>query len=202
MQKKFLPFLALSFLALSACQTSSLTDAEKAPVTETDTAFSGELREIDREQSVISFTGKSNIINHEGKFNDYEATVTLDSEEPANLEKATIEGTIDVATVTVDAEALQSHLLKDDFFAVETHPKITFASTRIVNKGDNLYEVTGDLTVKGVTKSISFDAEITDDYLTAHVDFPREEFGIGNNSYGEKLLETTVPVEVKLVFKK
>jgi len=45
-----------------------------------------------------------------------------------------------------------------------------------------------------------FDAEITDAALTAHYDLPRQEFGIGNDSYGDKLLDPLVPVDVKLVF--
>lgn len=195
-----IPVLALSVLTLGACQTSSLSEAEKEPVVETETSFSGELREIDKSQSVISFTGKSNIINHEGKFPNYTAEVTLDADEPANLEKATISAELDVATIEVDAPGLQGHFMKDDFFAVETYPKATFVSTDIVSKGDNMYAITGDLTVKGTTKSVTIDAEITDAYLTAEYDFPRMDFGIGNESYGQKLLEPMVPVSIKLVF--
>jgi polyisoprenoid-binding protein YceI len=201
MKKLALP-LILATLALGACSTSSLTEEEKAPVVETDTAFSGDVKQIDKEQSVISFTGKSNIVNHEGKFTDYTAAVTLDPTEPANLEKASIVAEIDITTVEVDAAGLQGHLQKDDFFATATYPKATFSSTKIMNKGGNIYEITGDLTIKDTTQSITFDAEITDDYLTAHYDLPRADFGIGNDSYGEKLLEADVPVDIKLVFMK
>lgn len=192
----------LSLSTLAACSTSSLTENERASVTETDTAFSGEYKEIDKDRSVISFTGKSNIINHEGKFNEYTADVTLDATEPANLEKASIRAEIDLASTEVDAAGLQGHLQRDDFFAVDTHPKATFVSTRIVSKGGNMYDITGDLTVKGITESVTIPAEITDEYLLATYDFPREDFAIGNDSYGNKLLESTVPVTIKLVFKK
>ncbi|MBP9850873.1 MAG: YceI family protein [Candidatus Peribacteraceae bacterium] len=199
--KKFVtPFLLVAALSLGACQTSSLNEDEMAPVPESDTAFSGELRQIDKSKSVISFVGKSDVINHEGKFNEYSATVTLDEETPADLEKATIAAEIDITSVVIDAAGLQDHLLKDDFFATETYPTATFASTSIVSKGGNMYDISGDLTIKGVTKSITFTAEITDDYLTAQYDLPRAEFGIGNDTYGQKLLEPTVPVDIKLVF--
>ncbi len=201
MRRSF-PLLVIALLALSACRTSSLTEKEKAPVPESNTSFSGELKGIDKSQSVISFTGKSNLINHEGKFPAYEAKVTLDQAEPANLEKAHIEATIDITTVEVDAAGVQSHLQKDDFFATEKYPTATFVSKSIVSKGSNQYEVTGDLTMKGITKTAVFMAEITDDYLTAHYDLPRADFGIGNDSYGKKLLEPTVPVDIKLVFVK
>lgn len=194
------PFLVIAALTLSACQTSSLTESEQAPVPESDTAFSGELKQIDKSKSVISFVGKSNVINHEGKFTDYSATVTLDKETPADLEKASIVAEIDITTVVVDAAGLQGHLQKEDFFSTESYPKATFVSTGIVSKGANLYDVSGDLTIKGVTKPITFTAEITDDYLSAQYDLPRADFGIGNDTYGQKLLEPTVPVTIKLVF--
>ncbi len=202
MRTRSLPLLVLTLLALSGCQTSSLTESEQAPVQDSSVSFSGEPREIDVSQSVLSFVGKSDIVNHEGKFNDYSATVKLDSSEPANLEKASIQAEIRIASVEVDAAGLQKHLLKDDFFAAETYPTATFASTDIRSKGSNQYRVTGDLTIKGITKSITFDAEITDEYLTAHYDLSRQEFGIGNDSYGKKLLEEMVPVEIKLVFRR
>lgn len=194
------PLFILTALALSACQTSSLTEVEQAPVPESDTVFSGEMKQIDKSQSVISFVGKSNLVNHEGKFNEYSATVVLDKETPADLEKASITAEIDITSVIVDAQGLQGHLQKDDFFSTETYPKATFVSTSIVSKGGNLYDVTGDLTIKDVTKSVTITAEITDDYLTATYELPRADFGIGNDSYGEKLLEPTVPVTIKLVF--
>lgn len=200
--RKALPLLALSALALAACQTSSLTDAEKAEIVETDAAFSGEMKEIDAEQSVISFVGGSTIVDHEGKFTTYTASVDLDETEPANLEKATITAEIDLTSVETDSEGLDGHLQKADFFNTASGSTATFTSTSIVSKGDNMYDVTGDLTVKGQTKSVTFPAEITNDYLTATYEFPRKEWGVGNDQYKDKLLDETVPVSVKLVFKK
>jgi len=190
----------ITALALTACQTSSLTEEQKEPVQESSQAFSGEQKQIDTTKSSISFVGKSNIVNHEGKFNTYDAALTLDADEPANLEKASVRATVDISSVEIDAAGLQGHLAKDDFFAVEQFPEATFESTSIVSKGDNMYEVTGDLTIKDMTKTITFDAEITDAYLKAQYDLPRKEFGIGNDNYGDKLLEETVPVNIQLIF--
>jgi len=195
-----LPLLAGTLL-LGACKTSSLTDAQLAPVVESDVAFSGELKEIDLEQSVISFVGKSNLVDHEGKFNAYTASIDLDPTTPADLEKAKISAEIELASLETDSDGLEGHLKKDDFFAMETYPKATFVSSDIVGKGDNMYDVTGTLTVKGVSKVVTIEAEITDAYFTAHYELPRKEFGIGNDTYGSKLLDETVPVDVKLVFK-
>ena len=201
MKRYALPLL-FTTLALTACQTSSLTQEEKAPVEPTEASFSREMKEIDKSQSAISFQGNSNIIDHEGKFPVYDTEVTLDATEPANLEKAKITAEVDLTATEVDAPVLQGHLQKADFFDVENHPKATFVSTSIVSKGDNMYTVTGDLMIKGVTKSITFDAEITDAYLTAAFEVARQDFGIGNDSYGQKLLELMVPVQVKMVFMK
>ncbi len=200
--RKALPLLALSALALAACQTSSLTDAEKAEITQTETPFDGSIKGIDAEQSVISFVGGSDVVDHEGKFTTYTASVDLDETEPANLEKATITADIDLTSVKTDSAGLDGHMQKADFFNTASGSTATFASTSIVAKGNNMYDVTGDLTLKGQTKSITLEAEITNDYLLATYDFPRKEWGIGNDSYKDKLLDEFVPVTVKLVFVK
>lgn len=200
--RKALPLLALSALALAACQTSSLTDAEKAEVTQTETPFDGEIEGIDAEQSVISFVGGSDVVDHEGKFTRYTADVKLDDAEPANLEKATITAEIDLTSAVTDAEGLNGHLQKADFFNTASGSTATFVSTAIENHGGTHYDITGDLTLKGQTKSITLEADITNDYLLATYEFPRKEWGIGNDSYKDKLLDETVPVTVKLVFVK
>lgn len=201
MRKAAVP-LVLSILALSACQTSSLTDAEKAAVVDTEVAFDGTVKEIDMSQSVISFVGGSTVIDHEGKFETFTADVTLDETTPADLTKAKVSATIDLTSAVTDAEGLNGHLQKADFFNTASGATATFESTEIVKLEDNNYDITGDLTVKGVTKTITVNAEITNDYLLAVYDFPRKEWGIGNDTYGQKLLDETVPVTVKLVFKK
>ena len=136
MKNLSLPLLCLVVLSLSACQTSSLTQDEKVSAPETSTPFSGVLKGIDMTQSHISFVGKSNIVNHEGKFTTYSAHVTLDSAEPSNLEKATIDATIDVASVKTDADGLNGHLQKEDFFDAEQFPTVSFVSTNILSKKD------------------------------------------------------------------
>ena len=201
MRKAAIP-LVLSVLALSACQTSSLTDNEKADVVPTEAMFDGTAKDIDMDQSVISFVGGSSIVDHEGKFTEFTAEVTLDPTEPANLEKATMSATIDLTSVKTDATGLDGHLQKADFFNTASGATATFVSTKIEHEDGTHYDVTGDLTVKGQTKSVTFEAEITNDYVLAMYDFPRKEWGIGNDQYKDKLLDETVPVTVKLVFKK
>lgn len=191
---------AMALLALTACQTSSLTEDQQEPLQESSQAFSGTEKQIDQDKSVISFMGNSNVIDHEGKFNDYDVTLDLDDQEPSNLEKAVIRAEINIASAETDAPGLDGHLKRADFFDAEQFPMATFVSTSIVNTGGNTYDVTGDITVKGMTKTVMLKADITDEYLTATYDLPRKDFGIGNDNYGDKLLEETVPVTIKLVF--
>jgi polyisoprenoid-binding protein YceI len=191
-------------LALAACQTSVVTPDEKT-VPEgaaAEAAFTGTSVAIDKSQSVISFTGKSSIVNHEGKFETFDATVTPDATTPSDFTKAKITATIDVASAVTDSEMLDGHLEKADFFDVAQYPEATFVSTSIVSKGGNAYDVTGNLTVKGQTKPVTIEAVVTDAYITGTFDMPRKDFGVGNDSYGNKLLDEQVPVSLKLVFAK
>jgi polyisoprenoid-binding protein YceI len=192
--------LALSALVLTACSSSVLTPEEKT-VPETSSSYDGSTQ-IDETQSYVSFVGRSNIINHECKFNEFDVTILPDALAPTDLTKATIEAEIAVASVETDADGLTGHLQKADFFDVENHPTVTFQSTSIVSTGENTYDVTGDLTMKGVTKSVTLDATATNEYLLITGEVPRVDFGIGNDSYGAKLLEPMVEIEAKLVFQK
>src|SRR5690625_907894 len=75
---------------------------------------------------------------------------------PINLEDREITFTIDVNSINTNNEDRDNHLKSDDFFDVETYPHITFESTHIVETETNKYDVTGDLTVKGMTKETTF----------------------------------------------
>lgn len=202
MNKLSVLLVSLSVLTLAACQTSSLSEDEKRAPEASVTSVSGRVLEVDEAQSVVSFVGKSNIVNHEGKFNDFSVSIKQDPESPADLEKATIEVVIDIASVEVDSDGLRNHLLQEEFFNAEAFPQATFRSTSIENISGNRYKISGEMTLKGKTEPLTMTADITDDYLTATFDIMRATYGIGNDAYGQKLLDPAVPVQVKLVFKK
>ncbi len=200
MRRFALPLLALT---LSACATTSVIEDDEKTLPESDAAFNlSEPVVFDKSQSYVSFLGKSSIINHEGEFETFDVTMDLDDDAPADLTKAKLEATIDLTSAKTDAEGLNGHLQKADFFDTAQFPEATFTSTSIVSTGGNMYDVLGDLTVKGKTMPVTMKAEITDAYVLADFDMPRKEFGVGNDSYGEKLLDETVPVQAKLVFLK
>ncbi len=90
------------------------------------------------------------ITNVRGEFKDTAGTVRLDEKDPS---RSLVEVTIEAATVNTRQDKRDAHLRSTDFFDVERFPKITFKSTKVEKKGDG-YEVTGDLTMHGVTKPV------------------------------------------------
>ena len=89
-----------------------------------------------------------------GHFEKVSGTVTLDEVDPT---KSQIDVAIDAASIATRDEKRDGHLRSADFFDVENHPKITFRSTKIASSGKDEYKVTGDLTIRGTTKSVTLD---------------------------------------------
>lgn len=106
------------------------------------------------------------VSNVRGNFTGIEGKVEGD---PQNLTDAKIHFKIDTNTINTNNEDRDNHLRSDDFFDAEKFPHITFDSTEIVETGEDEYDVTGDLTVKDVTKKTTFKVTRT---------------GSGKNPYG------------------
>ena len=70
-------------------------------------------------------------------------------------------GTVDVASVNTNDEGRDAHLRSPDFFDAEQHPEITFESKAITRTGDETFEIAGDLTLRGVTRELTLQAEVT-----------------------------------------
>ena len=88
-------------------------------------------------------------------FRNFDANLKLDS---ANPENSQIDVVIDTTSVDSRVEEFNGHLNGENFFDTANHPEATFKSTSIESTGDGKYAVTGDLTIKGVTKSVVLDA--------------------------------------------
>ncbi|MCL6548175.1 MAG: YceI family protein [Alicyclobacillus sp.] len=109
---------------------------------------------VDAAHSSIEFSVRHMMItNVRGAFHKFDAKIEAD---PEDLTDATIEFTVDLASVDTKNADRDAHLRSADFFDVEHHPNMTFRATRIVKKGDGQYDVTGDLTIRGVTKPVTF----------------------------------------------
>lgn len=106
--------------------------------------------------SEISFKVKHLVITTvTGKFKNFSGKVVATNDD---FTGAQIEFSADVNSIDTGAEARDGHLKSPDFFDAAAFPEISFKSTGFSRKGDN-YELVGDLTIKGVTKSVSLDVE-------------------------------------------
>ncbi len=90
-------------------------------------------------------------------FNSFDVALNADSEDPS---KSTVSVTIDASSIDSRVEEFDKHLIGSDYFDTANHPEITFASTGMVATGENTFDVTGDLTIKGVTKPVTLNATI------------------------------------------
>jgi polyisoprenoid-binding protein YceI len=99
---------------------------------------------------IFKSTHLNNTSNVYGRFNGPKATITVD-----NNELTGVEASVETKNVDTGVEKRDNHLRSPDFFNAAEFPQITFKSTNVKKTGDNQYEVTGDLTLHGVTKSIT-----------------------------------------------
>ena len=116
----------------------------------------------------------------------------------ADLTTLKLDVTIATASIYSDDEKLTAHLMAPDFFDVKRHPKATFQSTK-VEKTDKGYKVTGDLTLLGKKKSISFPAEIAvkDGTLSVESEFKIDRTAFGMN-YGEGKINKDVELDIEI----
>ncbi len=150
--------------------------------------------ELDTVHTHVGFSVKHMMVSTvRGQFNSYRGKLELD---PQDFTKSKFEGEIDVESINTGNEQRDAHLRTNDFFDAPNHPKITFKSTRIERKSDDEYLVTGDLTIRGVTKEVTLDVEWSgtskNPYgktvagLSARGTINRKDFGVNFNA----LLET------------
>lgn len=112
---------------------------------------------FDKAHSFIGFKVKHmGLIEVPGFFRDFTGTVNYDAKD---VTKSTVEFTAKATSVDTGVAPRDKHLRTADFFDVEKYPDLTFKSTKVEKKGKNLM-VTGDFTLRGVTKQISFPVQI------------------------------------------
>lgn len=155
---------------------------------------------LSSENTKVEWVGsKPDKSSHKGSFEALEGTATVAGKDPNTLK---LDLTIKTESITSDNEKLTAHLKAPDFFSVKKYPKATFKSTRI-HETDEGYEITGDLTLLGKKKSVTFPADITvtDDSLKIESEFKidRTEFGM---NYGEGQINKEVDLTVKLETKR
>jgi polyisoprenoid-binding protein YceI len=111
---------------------------------------------IDKNHTQVDFQIRhAAVSNVRGSFSNVTGTVVWDEK---NLAKSSVEATIDATTVSTNNDARDKHLKSPDFFNVEKFPTLTFKSTSVTRASGKL-QVIGDLTLAGVTKSVTLDVD-------------------------------------------
>ncbi len=111
---------------------------------------------LDKAHSSVGFSVKHMVISEVvGNFQDFD--ISFNSTK-SDFTDASVDATIKVASINTNNERRDGHLKTEDFFNAEKFPVITFKSTSFENVGDNKYKITGDLTIRDVTKKVTFDA--------------------------------------------
>lgn len=134
---------------------------------------------IDPAHTLIEFSAKHMMFTTvKGRFAGVEGTIEYDVAQP---EQSKVEARIDAASIDTRAEQRDAHLRSADFFEVERYPTITFKSSKIELQGTERARMTGDLTIKDVTRPVTLEVSLN---------------GIGKNPYGLEVAgftaETTI----------
>lgn len=182
------PKAAIDAVPAPTANTAPLEGALPYPFTQAD--------------SKLTWTGAKITGKHDGAFGVFGGIVELVGNDPT---KSRVRAEIDTTSLTTAPEKLVAHLKSPDFFAVQEWPKATFVSTAIAKSGE-AYTVTGDLTLHGVTKSITFPATINaaEPEVSVNAEFKinRKDFGIVYRGMPDDLISDDVAIKLDIHAKK
>jgi len=164
---------------------------------------------IDETHTNIGFSVRHMMVSTvRGRFKQYRGTVEID---PVDFTRSVFKGEIDVASIDTDNPQRDEHLRSNDFFDAANHPTISFVSTRIEPKRGGEYVLHGDLTIRGVTRSVALDVEFhgtakspwgkTVAGLSVRGAVNRKDFGVSFNAVldsGGVMVGETVKLELEL----
>ena len=145
---------------------------------------------LDPAHTRIGFVARHAMVTKvRGAFNDFTGTAHIDAEHP---ERSSVELVIKAESIDTRNADRDGHLRSNDFLKMEEFPEITFRSTSVKQTGDDAFDVTGDLTVKGVTRSVtvpfSYEGQATDPFGNSRIGLEgattinRQDFGITWNA--------------------
>jgi polyisoprenoid-binding protein YceI len=112
---------------------------------------------VDPNHSSVGFTIRHFVSNVPGRFKDFNGVVKYDKQNPA---ASGVELTVQAASIDTDNEDRDNHLRSADFFDVQKYPTLTFTSTKVSAKDADTLDVTGNLTLHGVTREVTIPVEV------------------------------------------
>lgn len=188
---KNLKTIALAFLAFGV---TSLTSAQT--------------KKIDATKSNITWVGKKVTGSHEGNIKFKEGTLTFKGTKLTGGSFVVNMASIEVTDLKAGSgkEKLEGHLKADDFFGTDKFETATLVFKKVSVKSPNVYTVNGDLTIKGITKPVSFDLATTANTASANVKIDRTKYDIKYNSgnffenLGDKVINDNFDLAVALKF--
>lgn len=155
---------------------------------------------VDNSHTKVGFSVRHFFTPVEGSFDDFEARLVWDRENPSASEVGAV---IQVASVDTENADRDGHLLSGDFFDAERFPEITFESTAVEARGDDMLMVTGDLTIRDVTRQVQMPVRILGVQqipeemrgmlggavevasFEAELEIDRRDFGVGSGNFAE-----------------
>jgi polyisoprenoid-binding protein YceI len=164
-KSKFLPILSLALLL------PALAVAEQA------------VYKVDVDHSGVGFTVRHFVSNVPGHFRDFDGVIKYDKQNPT---ASSVEFTVKAASIDTSNNDRDEHLRGKDFFDVQSFPTLTFTSTKVTAKDANNLDVTGNLTLHGVTKEITLPVQVLGSMKTPNGEKAGFEtaFTINRKDYG------------------
>lgn len=158
--------------------------------------------EFDKSHANLSFSyDHLGYSTTEGRFGAWDGSLLIDKDTPEN---SSVEFTIDITSLDTFWAERDTHFLSADFFDAENFPKATFKSTKVEQTGENQLEVTGDLTIKDITKPATLTVNVT--ALGEHPMAKKEAAGfaistiVKRSDYGMDMYVPYVGDEVTVTF--
>jgi polyisoprenoid-binding protein YceI len=213
---------ACALLLAAACQSEKKADTQVAPLAPTTASPAAQPAAIgstgattpkavepgavtqlalDPASSKLDIVASKITRSHDGSFKQFTGTATLVGEQVQ-----AVSFDVDTASLQTDTEKLTQHIKTKDFLDVEKFPKATFKSSSVVAKpaGTATHEITGDLTLHGVTQQITFPATIDlgAEKVTGRAEFAinRQKFGVAYPGMPDDLIKDDVLLKPAFVF--
>jgi polyisoprenoid-binding protein YceI len=164
-------------------------------------AQANETFKIDPSHSTIAFGVRHMLGTAKGKFSKFKGTIVVDRDHP---EQSSVTVTIDVASIDTGIAKRDEHL-REELFNVAKYPEITFKSRRVKQTGASAGEITGDLTMRGVTRAITLSVQLASKgeatrWRVTTAPLKRSQFGLVFSKSAEtvSMISDEVAVEIEI----